>query len=475
MTVPRLGMKLSDWDIPLAALAMALVSFSLPMRDAPETADRLDWIGVVKFAIRLLIVFWFGLIWLRIIFSRQLTTNDQPIPGDDSDAIHGLNSLIVACMKRLTPVLTPWYLFLAWSMLTIGWSALPAFSAGQWLGLLGLILFAQAVAQRYDLQSLNPVSLFSEKLIYPKSTSKLSWKILVYQLSFVLTAYCAMVLAVYLIAPQFSGLDRTLGFEGMVHPTAVGAASSLGIVLTLMLLLRQWSESRYLLIASLMIHFPVLLVANARAAILMAAVAVFLITTLLMGRLARGLVFFAIAMVIMLVVLFDPGMKLIDGIAKGSGDYLARGQTSDQLKEVSGRSELWEILWIEFWKAPLQGHGYFVTSEGGRIFVWGESKNQDAHNVFFQPFVSTGIIGGLIFLVAIWRIGKSIFYLLRFDPKENPRREVGVLWAIIGIWFLGWGLGCTSFLGPVRPESVVFFGLLGLLAGASSDLQRRQD
>ena len=31
-----------------------------------------------------------------------------------------------------------------------------------------------------------------------------------------------------------------------------------------------------------------------------------------------------------------------------------------------------------------------------------------------------------------------------------------------GVWYLGWGQLCESFMGPVQPESVVFYCLLGL-------------
>ena len=40
-----------------------------------------------------------------------------------------------------------------------------------------------------------------------------------------------------------------------------------------------------------------------------------------------------------------------------------------------------------------------------------------------------------------------------------------VLWSLLvlfGLWFLGWGQLCESFLGPIQPESVVFYCLLGL-------------
>jgi len=462
--VGRSDFPISTWDIPLAAMAMALVSFSLPDRDAPDTAESLDWIGIFKVAIRLLIVFWFGLLLIRNLLGRN-----QVGPGRTQRG-SGSTQSAMTDLKWLSPLLAPWYLYLVWSFFTVGWSPLPTFSAGQWLGLLGLVLFAQSVSTRYDYGRLTGVPVTSESMSIRRWTpsKNLNWRILVIQLCSILTLYSLMVFVVHLIAPGFSGLDRSLGYEGMVHPTAVGAASSLGLVLSLVIFIRRWSRHRGWILGCMMIHAPVLVLANARAALIMAAVAIVLCVALLMSPRARGFVMMTLASMILLVILLDPGLNMVNEFSRGSGDYLSRGQTTHQLREVSGRAELWETLLVEFWKSPMLGHGYLVTSQAGQVFVWGQFANQDAHNVFFQPFVSTGIIGGVILVLAAWRLVSSVYRLFYFNPAGTDLRELALLWVILGTWYLGWGMGCTSFLGPVRPESVVFFGMLGLLVGGIS-------
>ena len=40
--------------------------------------------------------------------------------------------------------------------------------------------------------------------------------------------------------------------------------------------------------------------------------------------------------------------------------------------------------------------------------------------------------------------------------------KLGAFLLLLGVWYLGWGQLCESFMGPVQPESVVFYCLFGL-------------
>ena len=44
--------------------------------------------------------------------------------------------------------------------------------------------------------------------------------------------------------------------------------------------------------------------------------------------------------------------------------------------------------------------------------------------------------------------------------------RLAVFLTVIGLWYMGWGQLCESFMGPVQPEAVVFFTVLGLAIGA---------
>lgn len=83
----------------------------------------------------------------------------------------------------------------------------------------------------------------------------------------------------------------------------------------------------------------------------------------------------------------------IEGIDNASA-YVQRGQTSEELQQVSGRAELWQAVWQHFLDSPICGHGYFVTSSTGKLDAWEGPSNQDAHNIVLQVLVTTGIVGG---------------------------------------------------------------------------------
>ncbi|MEL6897579.1 MAG: O-antigen ligase family protein, partial [Planctomycetota bacterium] len=173
-----------------------------------------------------------------------------------------------------------------------------------------------------------------------------------------------------------------------------------------------------------------------------------------------------VGVVCLAAIIVDPGFSAIDNAIGGASNYFSRGQSSNQLQEVSGRGEMWRAVYGEFEKSPMIGCGYFVTSEKGRIFVWGIHANHDAHHLILQAMVSTGLIGAGLLVISILRSAVSLVSVLRtsfplIDGCGDPRRFL----LIIPIWFLGWTQGCTSFLGPIRPESVVFAVVLGLLTG----------
>jgi O-antigen ligase len=130
---------------------------------------------------------------------------------------------------------------------------------------------------------------------------------------------------------------------------------------------------------------------------------------------------------------------------------------------------MWTAVWEECKKSPVIGHGYFVTSETGKLKVWYEQANHTAHNVYLQVLVSTGVIGLCLFLTAIARPWLAFQKLRRGDQQAAM---VYQMLSFLFIWYFGWSLLCASFMGPVRSESVVFFTFLGIGLG---QLARRKE
>ena len=118
------------------------------------------------------------------------------------------------------------------------------------------------------------------------------------------------------------------------------------------------------------------------------------------------------------------------------------------------------------------GHGYFVTSETGKLDVWNHVHNHTAHNLILQILASTGALGLLVFGMAIARVVLTISGLRSGDVVQ---RRIFFILAISGIWYLGWAQFGVSFMGPVRPESIYFFVLLGIGLGQAAGLGKKSN
>ena len=428
-------------DIWLLSAAMAIVSFSLLQRQM-----GLDLIGVSKLAIRLAAATWLGgLWWLRCVRAWQQTSLR-------CERLHGLRC---NCRSRwltggcfTTPIMLPWLAFLAWSMITLLYSPLKIVSAGQWLGLAALILMAGEIAVR----RLDPVTT-------------------IVRLYAVLVAYCVMVLVVHAIDPNASGINRDIlneGTTGFVHPTAAGATSSLAALLGVLIGLFGWTRRHVLLSASLAINLAVLYLSSSRASLGMLAITLTLAVVFVTSWRLRGRLMLIAGVALVAAMLIAPGGRWLDDRLDGIESYLMRGQSTDQLQQASGRAEMWTAVWDQYLDSPLVGHGYFVTSAKGELDVWNRLSNHDAHHLILQVLVSTGIVGAALFLWALWRPAVYLFRRLpspfRNPPTDHPEQPLLAIFTLTAIWFAGWSQTCVTFLGPIRPESVVFFTLLGLLS-----------
>ena len=177
----------------------------------------------------------------------------------------------------------------------------------------------------------------------------------------------------------------------------------------------------------------------------------------------------SLAMACYLIV--DPGLTLVDAFLGSSVDFLHRGQSTGELTELSGRSEMWAKMWKSYLDSPIVGHGYFVCSSTGELYVWFTTQNHTAHNAILQSLVTTGLVGFLIFI--LWHI--SLFLMLiktTISKLTSPVNQCLV--PPILLWFVCWCLLNSSILGPVRPESVVYAITVGLLVGQYQALQNAQ-
>ena len=287
---------------------------------------------------------------------------------------------------------------------------------------------------------------------------------------FAMTGYCAIYGFGSLLFPDAFNIDRS-SVDAVVHPTALGATASLDIVLSVALLTRT-SSPRWMT-ATLCLGLPAfilaLIVSHNRLSLALTFVFGFALF-FVRGRshVLAGLGVAACGCGLAYVVV-DPGFVLVDTIFGSSVEFFNRGQSATQLTQLSGRAEMWTKMWKSYLDSPIVGHGYFVSSKTGKIFVWFEEANHTAHNIVLQALVSTGIIGTAIYLTWTLKIMQMMsFNWLRgagVNTTELSFSENNILAFSVMFWFLGWTMLNASILGPVRPESVVFAIVAGAIAG----------
>lgn len=361
-------------------------------------------------------------------------------------------------MMRSLSVLLPFFAFLTWAILSVLWSPLRSVTLNQAGGLTALLLLTLHLSCAVEA---------------PADASHL-----LKRLCQSLLVYSGIVFVAFLVNPTFSGLDRSIISEredGLIHPTAAGSTAAVAMVLTGLC----WMSGKFpwasgLVLPAIFIHLPVSYFSHSRSSLVMAMITLAIAAFYFGSRLTRAILALTTAAAALTIILLDPGLHQIAGDNVLIG-YLLRGQDISQLAEGSGRAEMWQAIWSEFQSANvwLKGHGYFVTSRTGELYVWYHYANHPAHNIFLQVLVTVGLVGLVTWMIALLRIGVTLFQLRRSDEFRSTYFAILLLSAI---WYAGWSIGSTSFMGPVRSESVLWFTMVGLGIGlvGSGDYRQRQ-
>ncbi len=249
--------------------------------------------------------------------------------------------------------------------------------------------------------------------------------------------------------------------SGVFHSTMSGATASLALVVLFSCrVIWAWDWTKQLIGPVSIIHVAAMLIGGNRLSFALAILICGAVFCLASGIKSVALAGIMVSVTGVIVLCLDPGLLLADGLIEKISDFTIQGQSRYQLGSFSGRAEMWEKVWESFLQSPWLGHGYFVTSTSGRIFVWGEWGNWTAHNMVLQLLATVGIIGALLFTIGIGNI--AIRVVFKIGCADVAKHRLAFLLFLIGIWYLGWGILNESFFGPSSPESVMFGVVLGL-------------
>ncbi|TWT96473.1 O-antigen ligase family protein [Neorhodopirellula pilleata] len=278
-------------------------------------------------------------------------------------------------------------------------------------------------------------------------------------------ALAIFALSIVMIALRF-GMPRsgalTKDSAGVLHSTAACASGGLCILLTLaarLLWKSPWSSWWFPIVS---IELGMMLLAGNRLSVLVTALTVFALFVIALHRGFAALCLLVGAVTLSGYLVCDPKLTLVEAMGKDVGAFAKQDQTKSQLGSFSGRSEMWEQIWRSYSKSPLIGHGYFVTSETGRIYVWHEWGNWTAHNAVLQTLVTLGAIGLLLLALGLGSLTIGVISALR---RVKGIENSTMLLILISMWYLGWSFLNESFTGPLQPEVIVFGAMVGVAAG----------
>lgn len=198
-----------------------------------------------------------------------------------------------------------------------------------------------------------------------------------------------------LFSAQLGGIMPKISSNGLGELGAIVAV----VALSRMLVRRKEASNRVIYIILFVSGLTTIIFSQTRSAVLGFVVGAVLV--LYFARRTKLMILVLVASVILFM--FTSARLLTE-------QYLRRGQTDEQVNDLSGRLEYWEAGWQQLLKHPYTGLGAY-TARFTVLDKLGEGDTSSIHNAYMEVILGLGPIGLIPILVAIigtWR------WLLRF-------------------------------------------------------------
>jgi O-antigen ligase len=391
----------------LVCWVLSVTGLSAPGRAAPLSVTALDPIALMKLGARGIGCAALGLILLR----------------------HFQHARTLA----ITRVLMPLIFFAAWAAASIYWSPIRSITAGHALDLLLLTLLA----------------ITAGILCLDEDD---------YRRIFFHLAAIGVLMSFVLMALNFHAVAAGQRPMDYMQPNDMAKTAGCGLlVLVCCHLLWEWTWTRRLLWPGCAILLFSLYATRSRTALFLTPLALLPLCFRLRGKKTIT----AICALGGILALIAPYSRTADRLPDTVGNYLARGQSAEELAQLSGRAEMWSIAMKSFEQSPVFGHGYYIMTDTGYFMVWGKQQWQTAHNAYLHILTGLGLVG-MVFLA--WALGSALRPALASWKDFGRTRKPEFLILIVAAWFCAFGCFELSFFGPIDTAVCTFFVLLGISA-----------
>jgi O-antigen ligase len=141
------------------------------------------------------------------------------------------------------------------------------------------------------------------------------------------------------------------------------------------------------------------------------------------------------------------------------GDSLENYSRAGAGSTLSGRTNLWGVVWPEIVHHPIFGHGYrasrFVSQEVEGAFA----EAGHTHNSFLEVLYNNGLVGAIPILIMNWLIVTNLTFVLKRAPNLQMRYYAALAFALY-IQLLVWGMFSPTFGGMPDSRFMTFFSVL---------------
>lgn len=262
-----------------------------------------------------------------------------------------------------------WLAYIFFALISCVYSPIPAYSLGCAFSLLCLFAFSYAV------------------------TTKLSEFELLWTLSLSLTVFCLIGWVVFYAYPAL-GTSAAWTYEGIYYRMCgiAGQASNLGAVCIkdIGVVFLLWYAGRCRLLPALLlggIGVATLMASNARTGMISIVVGV---AAVVLSR-SRWALAGGIVTVLVLYIALQSQPHMLDSL----GGHFSRSGDATELYTLTGRLEIWDLVWRKVLEQPWLGWGYNSSKIIlGQNYGFTNGLMVDtAHNFYLQNLLSVGFIG----------------------------------------------------------------------------------
>jgi O-Antigen ligase len=244
-----------------------------------------------------------------------------------------------------------------------------------------------------------------------------------------------------------------------------GASGYGGLLLVLVLINWKFKKSPWL-IAAAIFGVVMMLLAGGKAGILASVLAVIVFFLTIKGARQALAALLVLCFTLAIFIAFTP-----------LGSYLQRYSQSGQASTLSGRLDLWRVIWPEILARPIFGHGY-LTSRFLSVEVVGVFPEAgQTHNSFLEPLYNNGILGLVIIVILNVLIVRNLFVAMKNRSDSTIHYLAAGAFAIYVNLFV-WGMfTATPFGGQPNSAFMTFlavFVVSGFLRRWQLSLQPEQ-